>query len=237
MKRASLASCAVATGTLALVLLPAHSAQADEVSPTGKGIVGTALLGAEVVTMTEAIIDVRAPWLYAVGAGAGAIGGGIGGYFIEQSSSDGRVPLYLLGGGLALVIPAVVLTLNATRYRATAGAREDKPTGPPPDPGAAGGTSVIGADPSKATPADTTTPPATTPPATTPAPAPPAPGGGGATPPLSLVDVNAVRMRAVGLRMGLPTLEVRNVFTDKERRQFGMSQISELRVPVVHVTF
>ena len=200
-------------------------AHAEEVSSTGKGIVGGALLGAEIVTMTEAIIDVRAPWLYAVGGGVGAVGGGIGGYFVEQASSDGRAPLYMLGGGLALLIPAVVLTLNATRFRPTEGAREDKPTGPPPDPGNASGSAVIGADASKATPPSDRTPP--------PAPAPQtAPPGGGATPPTSLFQV-APR----GFQMGVPAVEVRPVFTEKERKQWGMAQVSELRVPMLHVAF
>jgi len=223
----------LALGATFVTTLFATDARADEVSGTGKGIVGGALLGAEVVTMTEAIIDLRSPWMYAVGGGVGAVGGGIGGYFVEQASSDGRAPLYMLGGGLALIIPAVVLTLNATRYRPTEGAREDKPVGDPPDPGSATGTSVIGADPGAASgkPASTHEAPAPTPaPSTTPAPN--GGSGGGATPPSSLIDV-APR----GTRMGVPLVEIRPVFSDKERKQWGMAQVSEVRVPVVRVSF
>jgi hypothetical protein len=73
------------------------------------------LLGAEVVTIIESIAGVRPGWAYAVGAIVGAGGGGVGGYFVEQGSTDGKVPMYMLAGGLALIIPSVVLTLNATR--------------------------------------------------------------------------------------------------------------------------
>lgn len=222
-KRVLVSSYAAVTFASLSVMGTSTQAHAEEVSPTGKGIVGGALLGAELVTMTEAIIDVRAPWLYAVGGGVGAVGGGIGGYFVEQASGDGRAPLFMLGGGLALLIPAVVLTLNATRFRPTEGAREDKPTGAPPDPGSTSGTSVIGADASKATPTEAPAP------ANEPA---PAPAGGGATQPLSLLHV-----APQGFRVGVPAVEVRPTFTDKERKQWGMAQVSEVRVPMLRVTF
>jgi hypothetical protein len=113
------------------VSAPARDARADEVSPDGKGIVGGALLGAEVITITEALAGARPPWAYVVGAIVGAGGGGVAGHFIENGSSDGKVPMYMLAGGLALIIPAVVLTLNATRWQPEEGATEDNvPTGP-----------------------------------------------------------------------------------------------------------
>ncbi len=96
---------------------PERAALADNVSPDGKGIVGGGLLGAELVTIVEGIADVRSGWAYGIGAIVGAGGGAVGGYFVEQQSSDGKVPTYLLAGGLALIIPAIVLTLNGTRYR------------------------------------------------------------------------------------------------------------------------
>lgn len=215
---------AVAALLGATALMASTEARADDVSPTGKGIVGGALLGAEVVTITESIIGVRSTWAYLGGGVLGAAGGGVGGYFIEQGSSDGRAPVYLLAGGLALAIPAIVLTLNATRYMPSEGATEDRaPTNvPAADPGKAGGSTVV---------------PASGPPATTPAPPPgpppvppPAPAGGGA--PLSLLDVGAST-----LRVGVPIPEVREVFSAAERRQIGMAQVTELRLPVLKVTF
>jgi len=206
-------------------------AHADEVSPTGKGIAGGALLGAEAVTIVESLADVRAGWAYAVGGIVGAGAGGVGGYFVEQGSNDGRAPVYLLAGGLALVIPAIVLTLNATRYRPETGATDDHvPTGPAAEPGIPGA-GVVG------TPADAPPPaaaPAPAPPADTAPPPPATPGSPSPAvpPPQSLLD-----MRPGQVRMGVPVPDVRPVFSIAQQRQYGMRAETELRVPVLHVTF
>lgn len=103
----------------AALTAPASDALADgPVSPTGKGIAGGAMLGAEVVLITTAIIGAKEWWPYVVFGAVGAGGGAVGGYFVEQVD-DGNTPepsLYMLAGGLALVIPTVVAVLNATAY-------------------------------------------------------------------------------------------------------------------------
>jgi MFS family permease len=208
----------------------AQDARADEVSPKGKGIVGGALLGAEVVTITESIIGVKDGLYYAIGGGLGAVGGGIGGYFVEQNSSDGRVPMYMLAGGMALVIPAVVLMLNATRYKPSEEATEDKaPTGPAANPGQPGGSSVLGTEPAAPPP----TPPPSGGGATTPPP-------GGTTPPppppQSLLDVR-LTPQAGTLRFGVPVPEVRQLYSIREQKELGVPQGAMLKMPVVHVTF
>src|SRR5436190_17232993 len=114
--------------TAAAVLAAALSwngpAKADgPVTPTGKGIAGGTLLGAEVVMIPLGIAGVDKWWAYLLGGGLGAAGGAVGGYFVETKvkSSDGQAvaepSLHMLAGGLALVIPTVVLTLNATSYK------------------------------------------------------------------------------------------------------------------------
>ena len=168
------ALAAVVAVASAAVTAPSRVARADDsgtVSLTGKGIAGGALLGAEVVTMVESIAGVHPVWAYAVGAIVGAGGGGVGGYFVEQGSSDGKVPMYMLAGGLALVIPAVVLTLDATRYRPEEGTNEDNaPTGPAAEPGVPGG-SVGGSAPASAPSGAGTAPQSAPVPAAAPAPA------------------------------------------------------------------
>jgi hypothetical protein len=196
----------------AMLLGGPRTAKAEEVSPTGKGIAGGVLLGGEVVVFTEALLGIRSTTAYLVGAGLGAAAGGVGGYFIEQSVSDGRIPAYLLAGGLALLIPGVVIALDQTRYLPTAGAREDKPVTnlPASDPGKPGAGAVVGAEPKDA-----------------PAPAAPAPV------PQSLIDV-----RGSGLRMGVPVPEVRPVFTPQQKKLYAVeSSAQEVRFPVVNVTF
>ncbi|HXN31118.1 MAG TPA: hypothetical protein VN894_04620 [Polyangiaceae bacterium] len=216
---------------------PLREARADGTS-TAKGVAGGAFLGADVVTMVESLVGVRAGWAYGVGALLGAGGGGVGGYFIGHGSDDGKAPTYLLAGGLALIIPAIVLTLNGTRYLPEEGATEDRaPTAPAAEPGVPGG-SVTGA------PTDVAAPP--------PPPAPAAPGpaspsspspheskaapssgrrGAGAPRP-TLVDI-----RGGAMRLGVPVPDVRPVFSAAEQRQYGMRAEAELRLPVLELIF
>ncbi len=206
------------------------TALAEEVSPDAKGITGGVMLGAEIVTIPMAIAGVKSGWAYGIGGAVGAIGGGIGGFFIEDASTDGRVPTYMMAGGLALLIPATILVLNATRYQPASNASEDRaPTNQPAaDPGergksivtpSAGGTVGGSVETAPATPAPAA-------PATTPAPS------GGQTPPLSLID-----FRGPSLRLGLPVPEVRQMYSLAERRSMGLPQATELRLPIVRGTF
>lgn len=236
----SLALAALAAGT---VFLGAPSrAHAEEVSPDGKGIVGGAFLGAEIVVFTEAIIGVRNSTAYLLGAGGGAIAGGLGGYAIETAVSDGRAPVYMLAGGLALIIPALVVTLDQTRYLPAEGAREDRPVQnlPPSDPGKPGGSAVIGAEPAAPAPAPVApSNPAGTPPSgTTPAPTPPPAGGGGGTPAPQRAPQSLINLHGTGLSLGVPVPEVRPVFTASQKKALGVESAgNEVRFPVMHLTF
>mgnify|MGYP001827447027 CR=1 FL=1 len=106
----------LATAVAASMALGASTARAEgPATPDGKGIAGGILLGAEIVMLTEAIIGIDEVWPYpvfgAVGAGAGAVGG----WGVEQTGSA-EASLYLLAGGMALVVPTLVAVLNATAY-------------------------------------------------------------------------------------------------------------------------
>jgi len=212
-QRSALIATAILAGATTLAL--GGDARADEVASTPKGTVGGALLGAEVVTITESLFGARPGWAYALGAILGAGGGGAAGYVIDTGSTDGKAPMYMLAGGLALIIPALVLSLNATRYMPEEGATEDTaPTGPPAEPGVPGANAGGGAAPA--------------PPAPSPAPAPAAPA-----PPQSLLD-----MGGGAVRLGVPVPDVRPVFSMAEQRQYGMRTAgTELRMPVLHVAF
>lgn len=224
------------------LLAAPSTAHAEPVESTGRGIVGGALLGGELVVFGEAIFGVQSGLAYIIGAGVGAAGGGVGGYFLEKSSDDGRLPAYLLAGGIAALIPAIVVTLDATRYRATEGAREDKAPSDAPasDPGQPGGSSVV-------TPGSAPAPaPATPPPASSPAPAPaPAPSGGGggggtqqrASAPIRPVP-SLVGVRNGQLAIGVPVPEVRSIMSSAERQRMGVdNRGSEVRFPVLNVAF
>lgn len=112
-KVALVASCALALGLAGTDC----RAQSAEASPTGKGITGGALLGAETVTLVEAAIGVKPAWAYLVGAAVGAGGGGVAGHYLEQGATDPKPVTFLLAGGIALIVPTVIVVLNATRYQ------------------------------------------------------------------------------------------------------------------------
>jgi hypothetical protein len=218
--RTSIRSLSIASAS-ALCMLTASGAQAQEtVNPTPKGIVGGALLGAEVGTIVESIAGVKSPWVYVITDVVLGAGGAVGGWEVEQHSTDGRAPVFLLAGGLGLVIPAIVLTLNATRYRPTENASEDHaPTnGPPANPATPGGGSLVAPPPSSPPPP----PPAHT---------------SEAQPPSSAVHLSLLDVSGGGMHLGLPVPEIRPVFSASELRQYGFAQQTEVRMPLVKIAF
>jgi hypothetical protein len=219
--RPGLIAAAAVVGVAALVA-PLREARADNVSPSGKGIAGGALLGAEAVTIVESLVGVHSGWAYVIGAVVGAGGGAAGGYAVEQGSSNGQVPMYMLAGGLALVIPAVVLTLDATRYRPEEGVTEDRtPQGPAAEPGVPGG-SVGGGG------STTVSPSAPTPP----------PSGGGTPPPPSGAPQSLFDVNHGDFRLGLPLPSVVPMFSPTETKQYGLTRNdAEVKMPVLHVSF
>lgn len=228
-------------------------AQSAEPSSTGKGIVGGTLLGAEVVLLTEAAIDVSPDWLYYVGGAAGAVGGGIAGYFLEDSlSSKGN--MLLLAGGMLLAIPTTVAVLSATAYEQPVEYTQDQPPkdeptadpvlpATPPDSAATTPTPATNAVEPTIAPSDAANPaspvPPPTAPTTTPGPA-PAPESRNtksrprrALPPPALVGIDAQKR----VHVGIPAVEVRGTFSRVELARYGVQQCTELRIPLVRVAF
>jgi len=203
------------------------------VSPTGKGIVGGALLGGEVVTITMGAAGVSRGWPYFVFGGLGMVGGGVGGFFVEKATKGttdasgnvtGRVAepaLYMLAGGMALLIPALVVSLNATAYKPP---ESDRPEPVKNEPGR-DGTTVT----------------------------PPPPGGAPAAAPPPTTQRKVERSRAIAslphipislvdvykgkIGMGLPALEVRPLYSMTEMAQYGVTQGTEVRIPVFKAMF
>ena len=241
MMRKSLAkrlALGITTAAFACGALTAHApeARAEGVSPTVKGAIGGGMLGFEVVAMPMGIAGVRAPWAYAVFPVLGAVGGVIGGYFMDKAYNDAGPQTqaygsaFLLAGGMVLLIPTVVVMLNATRWRPAEEATEDRPAKDYPlaDPGKAGGSVITGGGTTGGT---TTTP--------TPAPAPtdpkPAGGGGGGAPPsvpLSLIDV-----QGGSFSFGIPVPELRTDYTLREVKDYGVKQTSMVHLPLLKLAF
>lgn len=228
--RLGIAAIAAAIGGTTL-LGHEGTARADNVDGKGKGIAGGIFLGAEVVAIPMALFGVKVAWPYALFGGLGAVGGAFAGYGVESATGaynnppgDGRGPVYMLAGGLALVIPTVILMLNATRYTPPEGAVEDQvpKNVPPANPGNPGGSSVVSGEGggSVSTPAPNPTPNPT-----------PTPKQSGAFP-HSLLDV-----REGTFRFGVPVPEVRDAYSLRQLRDLGVKQQTELRMPVLEVTF
>jgi len=144
-KRFTAAAVAAATFAAAFAGSPNEARADGPVTATAKGAVGGGLLGAEVVCITMGAIGVNRGWPYFVFGGLGAVGGAIGGYFVEQASVP-EPSLYMLAGGLALVIPTLVVSLNATAYKPPETDRPNEPAtnepakdAPTPTPGTAPG--------------------------------------------------------------------------------------------------
>ncbi len=253
---------------LAAPLLVSSFAKAQSADPpvTGKGLVGGALLGSEVVMLTEAAIKVKPAWAYYVGAGVGAVGGGIGGHFLESSLSS-KSAMYMLSAGMLLLIPTTVAAMNAASYdtpleytqdsapvdqpsddlpSGVANPGNDMPTMPAVSPEAPPANAAPAAP--APTPAPAAVPPATPAPAATP-PAPPA-----AQP---QTRRSGSRTRAVahwraaptpepsalfqysGSALGLtvPAIEIRDTYTRREVAMYGVKQQTEVRVPLLQMAF
>lgn len=202
---------------------------AAEVSGTGKGIAGGALLGGEVGFLGLAAAGAQQSWLYYTLPPVLAIGGGVGGYFIEKSASP-EVPLYMLAGGMALVIPTVVITLSVTSYRP--GSEDSTPSDASPAEGS--GTVTVGGGSAGASVgggAGSTS----TAPATGPAKHKPSPTSMRLPPTRSFALVSYDTLGA--LRVGVPAVALKPAYSTTELAQFGLAQRYEVHAPIVDVTF
>jgi hypothetical protein len=228
--------------TLTLAPLAAHATGVAEVSTTGKGAVGGALLGSEIVLVTEAAFKTQPTWAYVVGGVGGGIAGGVGGYFIERSASP-RTTMFMLAGGMALAIPTAVAVLSATAYEPPANytqdrAPADEPVAEPPQPT---GTPA----PASTTPAGTEVTPPSPPPAPTPTPTTSSVHRhhnrtlARHLPPLDyhLSPPALFGISAQALTLGIPAIELRDVYSKTELAMFGVTQGTEVRVPVLNFLF
>jgi hypothetical protein len=100
------------------------SAQESNTAQTGKGIGGGGMMGAEIVLIGEAAIGLEPGWAYLVGGIAGAGAGGLAGYYIGDGSTS-KAPSFLLAGGIALVIPAMIGVVSATHFQPPENYRQD----------------------------------------------------------------------------------------------------------------
>lgn len=247
---------------IAPLLLISNVAHAQaEPGVGGKGIVGGALLGGEAVTLTEAALGINPAWAYYLGGGAGLIGGGVAGYFLEDSLSP-KSAMYLLSAGMLLAIPTTVAVLNATSYDAPLEYTQDMP---PLDDRSESDTTFT------PTPTLPTMPPATAMPPKIPvlpgSPAPSAPQSAPATTPaapalgpsgtqpqssraprkhrrhgfqsqaLASVSTALLDLSGSKLAFGIPAIAIQGTYTRREMAMYGIKQQTEVRVPLIQLAF
>lgn len=224
VRKGSSSSCfarwGIAAGTAAMLMTQAAPSFADEIPATGKGIVGGALLGGEVVMLVEAAFGVKSGWVYILSGVLGAGAGGVGGWQIEKNA-DSKISVYMLAGGMALVIPTTVAVLQATSYSPPEDYTEDKPSAPLP-----------ASEPPKGSPPPTTSP---------------AGPGSGSPGPTSLrfhwkeaklkIPVGLIDLDEGAFKVAVPAVELRPVYRPDELQKYGLEQKHELRVPVFSATF
>jgi hypothetical protein len=102
---------AAAVSAFALATSVAAAAGAEE-DPSGRGVVGGALVGAELTVIGEALFGVEPSWAYFVGGALGASAGAYAGHVVEREAEH-EVSLVLLAAGVGLVIPTLVWVGNA----------------------------------------------------------------------------------------------------------------------------
>lgn len=193
-------------GWLCAASSPAH-ADADRV----KGTIGGAMIGAEVVMLTESAFRLRPTWMYlAGGAGGGLLGGYVGN---RMSGGSNRPPSILLAGGIALIIPTIMGVLTATQYEPIGTIRQDLP-----DDSSGGGSDDDDDDDDDgdAEPAEPST-------------ADPDSNDGG--------DEQDPGARSPAPRLELPTIGLAQAFSREELAALGVRQATELHVSLLRGVF
>jgi hypothetical protein len=106
--------------TVGLSCVPARSfAQTRDLVPADyKAAVGLGLVGAELGTVLPAAFGMDAWWGYVLFPVVGAAGGAVAGYFAIDRPGHVEASVATLTAGMALVIPALVITLSLTAYDA-----------------------------------------------------------------------------------------------------------------------
>jgi hypothetical protein len=102
-------------------------AQNNQVEADFKGAVGLGLVGAELGAVIPALAGVEATWAYIVFPVVGAAAGGLAGYLALDNADQVELSVVALTAGMALILPALIATLQLTSY--------DEPDQAPPAPG------------------------------------------------------------------------------------------------------
>lgn len=119
------AGCLVVALALSALASTPHAAYAQDatdsedktIPPDFKGMIGLGLIGAELGFVIPAVSGLHDTWAFIVFPIAGAAGGATAGYFLlEKGDGHPELAVAALTAGMALAIPALLVTLSATAY-------------------------------------------------------------------------------------------------------------------------
>lgn len=110
-------SLALPTGVRAQAMTTDPVQTENPLNADFKGAIGLGLIGAELGFVVPALAGARGVWPYLVFPVLGAAGGAVGGYFLlEKGAGHPEAAVAVLVAGMALAVPAMVITIAATAY-------------------------------------------------------------------------------------------------------------------------
>lgn len=188
----------------------------QEVTSSPKGLIGLGLIGAELGLVIPAAAGLDDTWALVTFPLIGAAGGAIAGHFLIDNNEKPKIGVAMLVTGLALVVPALVLTLSLTAYDP-----DDE------DDGGTDGDEAAADEPSDEEEGTVSEPPTEVETETAAVhQARVARAGGG-----------LLRIGEAGVLVGVPNIELVPTFTQEELSRFGGNQANELRLAVFSGAF
>jgi len=186
----------------------AQAGEPEQVNSNAKGIIGLGLIGAELGFVIPAAAGLHETWSFIVFPVVGAVGGGLAGHYLIEENNQTEVAVAMLAVGLALVVPATVLTVKFSSYDPS----RDQP--PPPEASADGGQARAGvrrtyvsAPPLRLRPGDL------------------------------VARSGMLRLRSEGLALGVPGVSLRANLDRREADLFGVDRTLAVHVPFLSGSF
>lgn len=189
----------------------------NQVEATPKGTIGLGLVGAELGFVVPALAGLDQVWAFIVFPIIGAAGGAVGGYFAIDSNDHEELAVAALAFGMAMVIPSLVITLSQTAYDPEEEAEdEDLVESGRGDEGLGDDLGEdVGGEPAAGDEFDE--------------------GSSlGVDERIRLARAGGglLRLSDTGLRLGVPAVRVAPMYSDTEVERFGVTQRSEIQVPL-----